>query len=89
MTKNSALDPSADSPSRVPDSKGLEKHAQERYIKLSGSCEKRQITHDEMTKRQKQTQTWIHTGGHANEVVVGYWVIKQKDKDRSGKQMQI
>lgn len=33
MTKNSALDPSADSPSRARDSKGLEKHVQERYVK--------------------------------------------------------
>lgn len=86
MTKNSALDPSADSPSRVHDCKGLEKHAQERYIKLSGSCEK--IAHDEMTKRQKQTQTWIHTRGHAKEEAVGYWVIGQKDREQ-GKEMQI
>lgn len=49
---------------------------------------KRQITHDEMTKRQKQTQTRMHTWGHANEEVVGDWVIEQKDKEQ-GKEMQI
>lgn len=41
-----------------------------------------------MTKRKKQTQTWTHTGGHANEEVVGHWVIEQKDKEQ-GKEMQI